>query len=81
MCPTMNRVLVWVSASHAQLGTASSASTDRLAYGLRRTGRPTEVNGRCDPCLREERTGGLRREKAPVPCTPAMADHVRASQV
>ena len=34
-----------------------------------------EVYGRCDPCLHEgPGTGGLRREQAPVPCTPAMAD-------
>ena len=31
--------------------------------------------GRCDPCSeREPGTGRLRREQAPVPCTPAMAD-------
>ena len=36
-----------------------------------------EVYGRCDPCLHEEPgTAGLRREQAPVLCTPVMAnDH------
>ena len=34
-----------------------------------------EVYGRCDPCSeREPGTAGLRREQAPVLCTPAMAD-------
>ena len=32
---------------------------------------PSEVYGRCDPCSeRECGTGRLRREQAPVPCTP-----------
>ena len=37
--------------------------------------------GRCDPCSeREPGTGRLRREQAPVPCTPAMASDHRQSR-
>ena len=37
--------------------------------------------GRCDPCSeREAGTGRLRREQAPVPCTPAMASDHRQSR-
>ena len=38
--------------------------------------------GRCDPCSeREPGTGRLRREQAPVPCTPAMAsDHTQSRE-
>ena len=35
-----------------------------------------EVYGRCDPCLRED-----PGQEDSVPCAPAMADHIRASQV
>ena len=42
---------------------------------------PSEVHGRCDPCSeREPGTGRLRREQAPVPCTPAMASDHRQSR-
>ena len=39
------------------------------------------MHGRCDPCSeREPGTGRLRREQAPVPCTPAMASDHRQSR-
>ena len=42
-----------------------------------------EVYGRCDPLPpRGPGTGGLRREQAPVPCTPAMAnDHTLSREL
>ena len=74
----VNYVRAWVSAHHAQMDSESSKYgtvapdwllSEQAVYGSR------------DPCLRQDSgTGGLRREQAPVPCAPAMADHIRTSQ-
>ena len=74
----------WVSAPHAQMDTASSASTNSLTgcIGLAADGAgPQRCTAGVTPAFVRTRDRRTEARTGPGPRAPAMADHIRASQV